>query len=65
MNNSPTRLYVCLCVHGTAEPVDGVAELPDTQTSQQTDMNETYYVTASNRHEHRSLYYCRIDLTVS
>ena len=35
-------LYVCSCVHGTAEPLDGVDELPDTQTSQQTDVNETY-----------------------
>ena len=35
-------LYVCLCVHDTAEPLDGVHELPDTQTAQQTDVNETY-----------------------
>ena len=37
-------LYVCSCVHGTAETLDGVEEWPDTQTqtSQQTDMNETY-----------------------
>ena len=35
-------LYVCLCVHDTAEPLDGVQELPDTQTAQQTDVNETY-----------------------
>ena len=35
-------LYPCLCVHGTAEKLDGVAELPDTQTAQQTDMKETY-----------------------
>ena len=34
--------YVCLCVHDTAEPLDGVHELPDTQTVQQTDVNETY-----------------------
>ena len=27
-------LYVCLCVHGTAELLDGMAELPDTQTSE-------------------------------
>ena len=33
-----------MCIHGTAELLDGVAELPDTQTSQQTDVNETYYV---------------------
>ena len=31
-----------MCIHGTAELLDGVAELPDTQTSQQTDVNETY-----------------------
>ena len=37
-------LYVCSCVHGTAEPLDGVEEWPDTQTSQQTDVNETYRV---------------------
>ena len=36
-------LYVCSCVHGTAETLDGVEELPDTQTSQQTDVIETYY----------------------
>ena len=35
-------LYVCLCVHDTAEPLDGVAEFPDAQMSQQTDVNETY-----------------------
>ena len=35
-------LYCCLYVHGTAETPDGVAELPDTQTTQQTDVNETY-----------------------
>ena len=35
-------LYVCLCVHGTAEMLDCVEEWPDTQTSQQTDVNETY-----------------------
>ena len=36
-------LYVCSCVHGTAETLDGVEEWLDTQTSQQTDVNETYY----------------------
>ena len=36
-------LYVCSCFHGTAEPLDGVAELPDTQTSQQTDVNGSYW----------------------
>ena len=36
-------IHVCLyAVHGTAEMVDGVAELPDTQTSQQTGVKETY-----------------------
>ena len=35
-------LYPCLCVHGTAETLDGVSELPDTQAAQQTDMKETY-----------------------
>ena len=35
-------LYACLCVHGTAETLDGVAELPDTQTALQTDVKETY-----------------------
>ena len=34
-------LYVCSCVHDSAEPIDGVAELPYTQTSQQIDVNET------------------------
>ena len=36
-------LYGCLCVHETADPLDGVAELPDTQTSLQTDVNATYW----------------------
>ena len=36
------HVLVSSCVHGTAEPLDGVAELPDTQTSPQTDVNETY-----------------------
>ena len=31
-------------VHKTADTLDGIAELPDTQTSQQTDVNETYKV---------------------
>ena len=31
-----------MVVHGTTELLDGVAELPDTQTSQQTDVNEIY-----------------------
>ena len=31
-----------MCVHETAEPLDGMHELPDTQTAQQTDVNETY-----------------------
>ena len=31
-------LYACLCVHGVAETLDGVAELPGTQTAQQTDV---------------------------
>ena len=35
-------LYACLYVFGTAETLDGVAELPDTQTAQQTDTKETY-----------------------
>ena len=35
-------LYVCSCVHGTAEPLDGMPELPDTQTSQQTAVNATH-----------------------
>ena len=36
-------MYACLCVHGTAETLDGVAELPDTQTALvQTDVKETY-----------------------
>ena len=37
-------LYVCSCVHETADTLDGVEEWPDTQTSQQTDVNETYRV---------------------
>ena len=36
-------LYGCLCVHETAATLDGVAELPGTQTSQQTDVNECHY----------------------
>ena len=36
-------LYVCSCVHETAETLDGVKEWPDTQTAQQTDVNDTYY----------------------
>ena len=35
-------LYICLCVHGTAEPLNDVPELPDTQMLQQTDVNETH-----------------------
>ena len=35
-------LYACLCVHLTAETLDGVAELSDTQTALQTDVKETY-----------------------
>ena len=35
-------LHACLCVHGTAETLDGVAELPDTQTTRTTDVKETY-----------------------
>ena len=35
-------LYGCLCVHETAATLDGVAELPGTQTSQQTDVNECH-----------------------
>ena len=31
-------LYVSLCVHGTTETLDGVAELPDART--QTDVKE-------------------------
>ena len=34
------NVHVCLCVHETAEPLDGVATQSDTQTSQQTVMNE-------------------------
>ena len=37
-------MYHCLSVHGTAEMLDGVAELPDTQTAQQTDVKDTYCV---------------------
>ena len=36
-------LYGCLCVHETAATLDGVAELPGTQTSQQTDVNECHW----------------------
>ena len=32
-----------MCVHGTAETLDGVFELPDTQTTKQTDVNETHW----------------------
>ena len=35
-------LYVCSCVHDSAEPIDGVAELPYTQTSQQIDVNVSH-----------------------
>ena len=35
-------LYDCSSVHGTAVTLDSVEEVPDTQTSQQTDINETY-----------------------
>ena len=35
-------LYGCLCVYETANTIDGIAELPDTQTSLQTDVDETY-----------------------
>ena len=31
-----------MCVHGRAKPVDGVAEVPETQTSQPTEVNETH-----------------------
>ena len=34
--------YFCSCVHDTAKLPDGVDELPDTQTSPHTDMNETH-----------------------
>ena len=34
--------HVCFSVHGTDEPLDGVAGLPDIQTSQETEVNETY-----------------------
>lgn len=36
-------MYVCLYVLETADLLDGMAIQSDTQTSQQTDMNETYY----------------------
>ena len=35
-------LHACLCVQLTAETLDGVTELPDTQTALQTDVKETY-----------------------
>ena len=35
-------LYVCSCIHGTAEPRDDMPEMPDSQTSQPTDLNETH-----------------------
>ena len=41
MPDSIGFIHNSLCVHGTAEILDGVAKLPDTQTSQQTDVNET------------------------
>ena len=42
-------MYVCVSAHDTAEPPDGVTELPDTtepdtHMSQQTDMSETYRI---------------------
>ena len=45
---SPSNLFVCsvFSVHGTAESLHGVDDLPDTQTSQHTDMNEIYSVKA-------------------
>ena len=49
-------LYVCSCVHGTAETLDGVEEWPDTQTSQQTDVNETYFVSVSRSREFSQLW---------
>ena len=42
MSLSHICLYVCLCVQNSAELIDGVAELPDKQTLQQTDVNETH-----------------------
>ena len=41
-NFNVTYNLIFVCVHDTAESPDGVAELPDTQTQQQTDVNETY-----------------------
>ena len=35
-------VFRCRCVHRTAVSLDGVAELPDTQKSRQTDANETH-----------------------
>ena len=35
-------IHSCLCVHETADTIDGVAELPDTQISLQTGVNATY-----------------------
>ena len=35
-------LYGCLCVHETADTLDGVGELTDTKTSLQTGVNSTY-----------------------
>ena len=35
------NLYVCSFDHDIAELLDGVAELPDTQALQQTDLNES------------------------
>ena len=32
-----------MCVHEIADTLDGVAELPDTQTSLQTGVNATYW----------------------
>ena len=40
-------IHICLCgymcVHGTAETLDGVVELPTSQASQQSDVNETHF----------------------
>ena len=35
-------MYACVCVHDTAVPLDGEAELPDTHILLQNDVNETY-----------------------
>ena len=35
-------MFDSVCVHATAETLDGVEEWPDTQTSKQTDVNEIY-----------------------